>query len=312
MKISERYIIDTEKPIGKGGMSTVYRAFDTEQQKDVAIKILDNNYVSSNKEIRQRFISEALILQSLSHPNIIQIYDWHFGEETHYIVTEFVNGQNLENYIFYDIGVLPEKQAVRFFLQILNGIGYAHKHQIVHRDIKPSNFIIAPATTADEHRIIKILDFGISKVLNSTNSITRTNQRIGTTLYMSPEQVLGKQVDTRSDIYSLGVLLFILVTGQYPYDRENLSEFQISKKIVESPFPKPRDKNLLVSKNVQNIILKATNKNPDKRFASCQEFYNALTGKTIIAGQRKKLLIFVIIAIIVLVILVFIRYVILR
>lgn len=310
MKISERYIIDTEKPIGKGGMSTVFRAFDTEQEKDVAIKILDNNYVTNNMEVKQRFISEARILQSLSHPNIIQIYDWYFGEETHYIVTEYVEGQNLYDYIFQDIGVLPEKQAVNFFLQILNGIGYAHKHQIVHRDIKPSNFIISPATTAHNKRIIKILDFGISKVLSSTSTITRTDQRIGTTMYMSPEQILGKQVDTRSDIYSLGVLLYILVTGQYPYNRVELSVFQISKKIVDSPFPKPRDKNPLLSKNVQNIILKATNKNANKRFTTCQEFHNALTGKNNIANRKKQLLVIAVLIVVIFVILTVIRYVI--
>ncbi|MBX7047354.1 MAG: serine/threonine protein kinase [Ignavibacteria bacterium] len=186
--------------IAEGGMGTVYKGIHLHIDKVVAIKELHHS-LTNYAEFRQRFLNEAQILAKLSHPNVISIIDFIADGNSFYIITEYQEGKTLDNLIsnghFYSV----EKCKV-LFSQILAGIDFAHKNGVIHRDIKPSNILIS------NNNLIKILDFGIAKISDTGRSLTRTGTKMGSLLYMSPEQILGKEVDFRTDIYSLGILFF--------------------------------------------------------------------------------------------------------
>ncbi|MDX2304951.1 MAG: serine/threonine-protein kinase [Microscillaceae bacterium] len=256
--------------IGEGGMGSVYLAIHNQLNRKAAIKALHPTLVN-NIQIRERFKNEAATMAHLRHPNIVNLYDYLETPNGLFLIMEFVEGDPLDSFIKETTGPMPEARAVRIFSKILDGFDYAHQQGVVHRDIKPSNLIITPGDD------VKILDFGIAKLLDgSVKSLTKTGSRMGTVLYMSPEQVKGQEVDQRSDIYALGVTLFQMLTGKAPYDENNATEYEVYSQIVNNPLPRAKSIYPTVSDRLQGIIDKATAKNPAQRFQNCQEFKDAL------------------------------------
>ncbi len=258
--------------INEGGMSNIYLGIHTQLERKVAIKSL-NSLAITQSEIVKRFRNEAITLGSLKHPNIVTLYDYIERPNGVYLVLEYVEGETLSDYIEQN-GPMDEEEAISMFVQILEAIHFAHQQGIIHRDLKPSNFMI------NKHKKVKILDFGIAKPERANVRITQTGMKVGTTMFMSPEQIKGKLVDRRSDIYSLGVTLYRMLTGEFPYD-EDLSEFDISVKIVNDPFPDPRKLNPTVSSTLAKSIKKATQKKPYERYQSCKEFAEDISGTTL-------------------------------
>lgn len=259
-----------EKLIGEGGMGNVYLGRHNHIGRKVAIKALNPN-LAKNPELKERFKNEASTLSQLHHPNIVALYDYVETEQGIFLVMEYAEGMPLDKYIDEVSGPIPDARLIPLFSQILEGVNYAHERNVVHRDIKPSNIIITPEGNA------KILDFGIAKIISDTNhKLTKTGTKLGTVLYMSPEQVKGAPVDFRTDIYSLGITLFQCVTGKCPYN-DQYSEYEVYKQIVE--FPLPEAKNIYPGTSVlmEKIIGKATQKDPDQRYQNCNSFKNDLT-----------------------------------
>jgi len=220
--------------IGEGGMGSVYLAEHSQVNRKAAIKILLPQHLK-NVEIKNRFKNEASLLAELNHPNIVNLYDFDEDETGLYLIMEFVEGTPLDEYILNVSGAIPSERSIPIMTQVLSAFSYAHSKGIIHRDIKPSNIIIGKN---DE---IKVLDFGIAKILDSGNkNLTKTGSQMGTVFYMSPEQVEGKVLDLKSDIYSLGVTFYQILTGLNPYQNLN-SEFEIYSKIVNEPLPNPKD-----------------------------------------------------------------------
>lgn len=258
--------------VGEGGMGKVYLAIHNQLGRKVAIKVLDP-YLAKNPEIRARFKKEAATLANLQHPNIVTLFDYVEEGDTCALIMEYVEGQSIDEYIQKVTGPIPEAKAIPLFSQILQGVAYAHSRGVIHRDIKPSNFIVT------ESGEVKILDFGIAKILDEgSHKLTRTGTRMGTILYMSPEQVKGTEVDIRTDVYALGLTLFQMVTGRCPYD-ETLSEYQVYKMIAEEALPDPAFFYPALSIHIKKIIEKATVKDPAGRFQNCDEFLNAINGE---------------------------------
>ncbi len=262
--------------IGQGGMGVVLKGRHIHlASRFVAIKVLSPSLIT-NPEVRERFRNEAMTLSMLSYPNIVKLYDYYEDPEGNaFLIMEYVEGISLQDFIHKENGPLTETQIQEYFTQILDGFHYAHEQGIIHRDVKPSNILITPDGKT------KILDFGIAKVLSADMQLTKTGTRMGTILYMSPEQVLAKKIDRRSDIYSLGVVLFEAVTGKLPYPTENVTEYQIYQSIVKDALPSVETIYPNVPKYLSEIINKATQKDPDKRFQNCTEFKKAIQEKRI-------------------------------
>jgi serine/threonine protein kinase len=257
----EKYTIKSE--LGQGGMATVFLAHDNKFDTEVAIKLLRKEFVL-NENIRKRFIAEARSMFKMSHPNIIKVTDLIEEGDTVAFVMEYVEGETLKEYIDRK-GKLKDEEIKHLFSQMLEAMAYVHKQNLVHRDIKPSNFMI------DQARLVKLMDFGIAKTLDTASAeytITATNQSMGTPMYMSPEQITEtKSVSSQSDIYSLGVVLWQMVTGQKPYNIKTLSNYQLQTKIVNEKLPS--------TSSIFNIIIeKSTVKNLDHRIKNCGEFKN--------------------------------------
>jgi serine/threonine protein kinase/FKBP-type peptidyl-prolyl cis-trans isomerase len=258
--------------VGEGGMASVYEAMHEKLQTKVAVKVL-NPMLAANGNIRQRFENEARFMASLSHPNITRVIDYEERPDLLAIILEFLEGIDL-NVLIKQKGPMPLDEALTCFTQVLDAFHYAHNKGIVHRDVKPSNIFIEPSGT------VKILDFGIAKLLGATEDMTMTGTQMGTPVYMSPEQVnTDKTIDHRSDIYSLGVTLYYMLKGEPPYDTTTTSSFQIYTKIVHEPLPE-----LTKYPEIDKIIRIATDKDRSKRFQTCKEFRQAL----IEAAQPKK------------------------
>ncbi len=255
-----------EKLIGEGGMGKVFLAQHTQLNRKVAIKVL-HSHLTYSQEFRNRFKTEANLLANLQHQNIVTLHDYLENNDFLALIMEFVQGTPLDDYI-KQRNYLPENELIPLFSQVLDAFQFAHENGIIHRDIKPANILL----TSDGK--IKILDFGIAKIKDSLTN-TQTGTQMGTVLYMSPEQIKGQKVDIRSDIYSLGVTLFELATGKMPYN-PNSSIYDVSNAIVHQPLPKPSSINPKISPQLEKIIQKATEKNPDLRFQNCLEFKNAL------------------------------------
>jgi len=266
-KVIQNYKI--KELLDEGGMGSIYIGVHNFLPRKVAIKML-NPLLHNRPEIIERFKNEAFILSSLQHPNIVALYDYVENKEANYIIMEYIEGETLAEYIETTTGPIPEKRTISLFLKILDAINYAHEKNIIHRDIKPANFIV------DKNNNIKILDFGIAKSIDGVSkSLTQTGLKVGTTLFMSPQQVRGQVLDRRTDIYSLGVTLFQMVTGQLPYD-ENDTEYDLYNLIVNQAFPNPKKFYVGVSNEMHKIIQKATSKRPLDRYQSCDEFSKAL------------------------------------
>ncbi len=257
--------------IGSGGMGKVYLAKQFTIDREVAIKILDPS-LSGNPQFRERFINEANALAKLSHPNIVSIYDFIEFEGNYCIVMEYVNGITLDAMIDKN-GKIDMPFATDIICQVLDGLSYAHKKSIVHRDIKPSNIIV------DNDNRVKILDFGIAKIVLSNSNLTRTGMRMGSISYMSPEQILGKELDLKTDIYSTGVTFYEILSGKLPYDTNTDSDFIIQNKIVNEALPDIRSINTSVSQNAADAISIAIKKNPADRFENCDDFKAFITGE---------------------------------
>jgi serine/threonine protein kinase len=258
--------------LGKGGMGEVFLAKHATIDRYVAIKALLPSLVG-NSEIRQRFINEAKTMSQLSHPNIVGLLDYHEEEDGLYLIMEYIEGRGLDEFIAKESGPIREDFAVNLMLQTLEAFKYAQSKGLVHRDIKPSNLILTSQNT------IKVLDFGIAKIIGQeTHSLTKTGMQMGTVYYMSPEQVRGQEADIRSDIYSLGVTFYQMLTGVNPY-KGITTEYEIYDRIVKTPLEDPRNIYPGVSEHMCQVIAKATHKDINLRFQSCGEFLDAIEKK---------------------------------
>ena len=256
-RVSGRYkILDK---IGSGGMANVYLATDLILEREVAVKMMALDF-QDDKDSLRRFRREALSTTELTHPNIVNIFD--VGEGDHpYIVMEHVDGMDLKQYI-RDNHPIPYQKAIDIMGQILSGIAYAHNNDVIHRDIKPHNILV------DHDGNIKITDFGIAVAL-SQNSITQTNSLLGSVQYISPEQARGNIVTKQSDIYSLGIVLYELLTGSVPFEGE--SAVSIALKHFQTPIPSLREFDSRLPQPLENVVLKATAKEPKNRYESVNE-----------------------------------------
>lgn len=252
-------------PLGEGGMAAVYRAYQPGMDRYVAIKILPRQYANDPNYIK-RFKQEALTIAKLEHMNILPVHD--FGEEDGYtyLVMRFVETGTLADLLRGD--PLPMGQIVQIISQIGKALDYAHSKDVIHRDVKPSNVLM------DADGNCMLTDFGISKILTSTAQLTGPNDRIGTPAYMSPEQGSGMTLDGRSDIYSLGIILYQMITGHLPYNAE--TPMAILNKHIYDPLPLPTKINPGVSEAVERVILKALAKDRKYRFDTAEEMVNAL------------------------------------
>lgn len=259
-KINDRYEII--RVIGEGGMANVYLAMDTILNRKVAVKVLRGDLATDEKFVR-RFQREALSASSLNHPNIVEMYDVGEDDGNFYIVMEYVEGKNLKQLIKRRTKLsLPE--VIDIMKQLTDGIAHAHDSFIIHRDIKPQNMLIL------DNGLVKITDFGIAVALNSTQ-LTQTNSVMGSVHYLPPEQAAGKGATFKSDIYSLGILMYELVTGKLPFKGENAVE--IALKQMKEPIPSVREEDESIPQSVENIILKACAKNPKNRYENAREMY---------------------------------------
>ena len=262
-KINDRYEI--VKSIGEGGMANVYLANDAILDRKVAVKVLRGDLSSDDKFIR-RFQREALSVSNLSHPNIVEVYD--VGEEDgqHYIVMEYIEGKTLKQ-LLKKRDSLTLTEVIDIMTQLTDGIAHAHESYIIHRDIKPQNIMIQ-----DDGRI-KITDFGIAMALNATQ-LTQTNSVMGSVHYLPPEQASGKGATVKSDIYSMGILMYELLTGTVPFKGDNAVE--IALKHMKDKIPSIRKQNPAIPQSVENILLKATAKNPRNRYDTAREMHEDL------------------------------------
>ena len=253
--------------IGEGGMGAVYRGLDTMLEREVAIKMLRPE-LASQPEVLERFRSEAVTLARLNHPNIATLYSFMRDGNDFFMVMEFVRGQTIDELI-RRFGAMLVERAVPLFCLALDGIDHAHRMGIIHRDIKPANVMLTDAGS------IKVMDFGIARVLGSAR-MTRQGNIVGTIEYMSPEAVRGLEVDARSDVYSLGILLYEMLTGRVPFD--STSEFEMMKMQVEQAPQPPRTFTANIPLDVEQAIMRALAKKPEARFQTAGEFRAVLLG----------------------------------
>ena len=272
-RINDRYEI--EKLIGEGGMANVYLARDTILDRRVAVKVLRGDLAGDEKFVR-RFQREALSASSLFHSNIVEIYDVGEDEGNFYIVMEYIEGKTLKQLI-KKRGVLSLSETMDIMLQLLDALASAHDSYIIHRDIKPQNIMIK------DSGLVKITDFGIAVALNSTE-LTQTNSVMGSVHYLPPEQASGKGSTIRSDIYSLGILMFEMLTGKVPFNGD--SAVEIALKHMKDPLPSVREINPVVPQSVENIILKAAAKNPKNRYHDVRQMAEDI--KTCLDEERQN------------------------
>ncbi|MBM6613662.1 Stk1 family PASTA domain-containing Ser/Thr kinase [Desemzia sp. RIT804] len=257
-KLNGRYKI--LKPVGSGGMANVYLAHDLILDRDVAVKVLRYDFRKDQDTIR-RFKREALSSTELVHPNIVSIYDVGEENDTQYIVMEYIKGMDLKEYINNNFPIAYRK-VLNIMSQILSAVSYAHQNQIIHRDLKPQNVLI------DESGVVKITDFGIA-VAVSQSSITQTNSLLGSVHYLSPEQARGAMATNQSDIYSLGIILYELLTGSVPFEGE--SAVSIALKHFQESIPSVKKFDSRIPQALENVVLKATAKETADRYKSVHE-----------------------------------------
>ncbi len=257
-RLDGRYEI--QEIIGVGGMAVVYKARDNVEDRIVAIKILKDEF-TSNEEFVRRFKNESKAIAMLSHPNIVKVYDVSFGDLIQYIVMEYIDGITLKEFIERQ-GSLRWKDAVHFTLQILKGLQHAHDKGIVHRDVKPQNIIVLPDGT------IKVTDFGIARFARSEQR-TITDKAIGSVHYISPEQARGERTDEKADIYSVGVILYEMITGQVPFQAESAVSVAIMQ--LQRDPKLPTEINGSIPQGLEQITLHAMQKSAERRYQTASE-----------------------------------------
>lgn len=253
--------------VGMGGMAVVYKAMDRMLNRYVAVKILREEY-KENEEFIRRFKVESQAAASLSHQNIVQIYDVGEEEGLHYIVMELLEGETLKSYMNSKDGRLSRREAMNFSMQICRALEHAHSKHVVHRDIKPQNIVLT------ESGKIKVADFGIARAANNTTTVNSAGYAVGSAHYLSPEQARGGYTDHRSDIYSLGVVMYEMFTGKLPFDAEE-SISVVMQHIHEEP-AQPSDINPDISPGIEAIIMRAMRKEQRLRYASATEILEDL------------------------------------
>lgn len=256
-------------------MANVYLAHDTILDRNVAVKVLRGDLANDEKFVR-RFQREALSASSLSHPNIVEMYDVGEDDGQYYIVMEYVDGMTLKQ-VLKKRGHLSVTEVIDIMLQVTDGMAHAHDAYIIHRDIKPQNIMIL------SNGMIKITDFGVATALNSTQ-LTQTNSVMGTVHYLPPEQANGKGSTIRSDIYSMGIMMYELLTGLVPYKGDNAVE--IALKHLKEPLPSVRKFNSSIPQSIENVIIKATAKNPKNRYTDARAMHEDL--KTALDESRQN------------------------
>ena len=268
------------KKIASGGMGDVYLAEHTVLETKVAIKSLHSNLVN-DEDFRKRFRTEAKTQWKLSHPNIVKLTDFQERKDGLYLIMEYVEGMQLNNYIRDVTGPMPVHKLIPLFKEILLAIQHAHSKGLIHRDIKPSNVLITPKGNA------KIIDFGIAKSSDEDKGLTKTGVQVGTVSYMSPEQVNAEKLDKLTDIYSLGVMLFQMAVGKAPYSAQT-NTFKIQLSIVSDPLPDAKEIYPPISDDLVAIIDRATQKKKEDRFQSCDEFIKSFDKKVVSKKNKSK------------------------
>lgn len=262
--LSQRYqLLET---IGNGGMATVYKAKDLALNRIVAVKVM-NPELTHEKEFIQRFTWEAKATGSLSHENIVSIYDVGNEDRTYFMVMEYVDGITLKELI-HQKGKIPTDEAISIASQICDALAHAHQNQIIHRDIKPQNIMCS----VNGH--YRITDFGIARLTRGSSNLTRTGSVMGSVHYFSPEQAQGQQIDFTTDLYALGVVLYEMVTGQPPYDASE--QIAVALMHIQNKIPNPKEFNPNLPDALCNIIQKAMSKQPKNRFRSALEMKETL------------------------------------
>jgi eukaryotic-like serine/threonine-protein kinase len=276
--MAERY--ELEELVGTGGMSSVYRAHDRLLERDVALKVLHAQFVADTDYV-ERFRREARSVAQLSHPNIVTVIDRGEQDGRQFIVFEYINGENLKALVERE-GPLPEQDAVRLTLQIARALGFAHEHGLVHRDVKPQNVLLNGDGQA------KVTDFGIARSLDVKGGLTQTGTVMGTSDYIAPEQARGSRVDAQSDIYSLGAVLYELLTGEVPFPGDNF--VAVAMRHINEPPPSVRERRPDVSPRLDALIRRAMAKEPRDRFGSmdelCAELIACLGPETAASGAQ--------------------------
>ncbi len=251
--------------IGKGGMAYVYKAVDLKLNREVAVKVLREEY-TENEQFIKKFDRESQAAAGLTHPNIVSVYDVGVEDNIYYIVMEYVDGITLKQYLNKK-GSLDYYEATQFILEIAGALKCAHEHKIIHRDIKPHNILLTKELTP------KVADFGIARAITSS-TVTVTNQTMGSVHYISPEQARGGFVDECSDLYSLGIMYYELLTGQLPFDAE--SSVSIAIKHIQEPIVPPKELNYNIPDSVNEVVIKLTQKKPEDRYQNMQELIDDL------------------------------------
>ncbi len=247
--------------VARGGMAQVYRAVDRQLDRPVALKVLFPE-LSVDKTFVERFRREAQAAANLSHPNIVPVFDWGEDDGSYFIVMEYVDGRALSA-VLKDPEPMPPRQIANIGAGVAAALAFAHRHGVIHRDVKPGNVLITPDGE------VKVTDFGIARAVNTEESLTQTGAVMGTAAYFSPEQAEGKGVDARSDIYSLGVVLYEMAVGRPPFTGD--SPVAVASKHVRDQPILPRVANPAVPTALNAIIMKAMAKNPDERYGSAEE-----------------------------------------
>jgi eukaryotic-like serine/threonine-protein kinase len=247
--------------IARGGMAQVYRAMDRQLERPVALKVLFPE-LSVDRTFVERFRREAQAAANLSHPNIVPVFDWGEDDGSYFIVMEYVEGRPLSA-VLRDPQPMPPRQIATIGAGVAAALAFAHRHGVVHRDVKPGNVLITPEGD------VKVTDFGIARAVNTEESLTQTGAVMGTAAYFSPEQAEGKGVDSRSDIYSLGVVLYEMSVGRPPFTGD--SPVAVASKHVRDMPPLPREVNPAVPPALEAVVMKAMAKNPDDRYSSAEE-----------------------------------------
>lgn len=250
---------------GEGGFGVLYKAFDTVIEREIALKLL-HQQLADDEKFSAWFHREAKAMAKLNHPNIVTIYNFEVVENNHFIVMEFIDGKNIDE-IMRDTGAFDLENFILIARQLLSALGYAHSSGIIHRDIKPSNIMVT------DSGLVKITDFGIAKILGASK-LTQTGTAAGSLPYMSPEQIRGKAVDPRTDIYSAGITFFQMLTGDVPFKED--SDFLLMQAHLEKLPPRPSTKRADIPAALEDILLKSLEKKVDQRYTSTADMTQAL------------------------------------